>query len=481
MKNNFFKNINILAWVGCMTLLTFFTLNAGAAAQNNNFSKKYLSSQNWWQDELAVKRKILAAFWQDRILNYKQKSVDDFRDLIIGLHFPSDPLWNKNITQLFQDAVSKRLDFETFFTALQNVPLNLFQGMNNWEKLVPEDQYEDINPVISNSDLLNLQQYFKDKHISASVTLGSGKSELITPDFPANQSQSAFAIHSVGKVFTGVLALIMIREGVWSEGDLQRPVKLDDSVLKQLPLPVRERLKTATLYQLMTHRSGLGDYLQKYMEAISQGNVPNIRQAEDFVPFVEAQIYPVGEERYSNAGLLIVGLAIKHAYENKFKTTISYDDILQKYIIQKAGMTTFSPWKPVNGKYNPDDKVAPYLVGSPAGGYWTTSADLAKFGKWIYTKSTLDHEFKNLIEKYGQEFYQSDKQTIAHSGGIPSSTAYLAVSLKSGAVAAILSDQPGMAVDLNKMIQTHLFSRKIELNNENQSHELSRFVGIRLK
>ena len=74
-------------------------------------------------------------------------------------------------------------------------------------------------------------------------------------------------------------------------------------------------------------------------------------------------------------------------------------------------MPSFSPWKPKNGRYNLQDPVAPYLAGSPAGGYWTTAHDLAKFGQWVYKKSTSDPVFRSLIEKYGQEFYQQVPET----------------------------------------------------------------------
>jgi len=189
---------------------------------------------------------------------------------------------------------------------------------------------------------------------------------------------------------------------------------------------------------------------------------PVIKQVTDFLPFVENKTYPIGKERYSNVGLLLVGFAIEQAYERKFNKTVGYNDILLQYIIKKVGMPSFSFGKPKNGEYNLEDPIAPYLVGSPAGGYWTTAEDLTKFGQWLYKKSISDPAFKTLIDKYGQEFYHSDTQTMAHFGAIPSSSAVFSVSLKTGATIAILSNQPlGLASDLNTMIQTHIFSKKL--------------------
>ncbi len=71
--------------------------------------------------------------------------------------------------------------------------------------------------------------------------------------------------------------------------------------------------------------------------------------------------------------------------------------------------------------------------------------------------------FKHLIEKYGQEFYHPETNTVAHGGGIASSNAFLSVSLDTGAVLAIESNQPpGFADDLKMMIQNHIYSKKID-------------------
>lgn len=440
----------------CIFTVAFILLFCQLATSQSN------AKHDWLQDDLTEKNKILQVFWQERIIKYNKKSVDDFKNLIIKKHFPDDSIWQDKIERLFDDAIIKKIEYDTFFTELQDQPLVLFKYMNELEQLVPEDQFEDIKPDIKLTDIQDIEQYIKDKQMSVAVTLGSEKNDLITPDFPENLSQFPFAIHSIGKVFTGILTLLMIEEDILSEEVLQSPVQLDESVTQQLPSAVREQLKKVTLHQLMTQKSGLGDYLQNYFTAISQGNIPEIRKVEDFIPFIEGKVFPIGERRYSNAGILLVGLAIQHAYEKKFHHPMDYNDILQKYIIQKVGMSVFTPRKPENARYNLNDSIAPHLVASPAGGYWTTAEDLARFGQWIYKKSISDARFTMLIEKYGQEFYHPDRQVVAHSGGIQSSNAFLSVSLKTGAIVAVLSDQPpGQVSDLVYMVRTHIFSTKL--------------------
>lgn len=445
-----------------MKVLKLILLSTFLFLATSAFSFTTLShSSSWFNEDTAEKKEILNAFWKNRIINYNSKSVDNFKFMLINSYFPSDPNRELKLNNLFRDSIKQKVSFDLFFNSLKDEPLVFFKEINDVEKLIPNKRYIDVYPHLTQSDINNIQEYIRRKKLSVSVTLGSANSTLITPHFQENQYQYPFAIHSVGKVFTGILTLIMIEQGILTENDLNQPVRLDDSVLSKLPLSVRNQLKNVTLYQLMTHRGGLGDYLGKYCKVIASGHIPVIRQPEDFLPFVDDEVYSVGVERYSNAGILLVGLAIKHAYEEKVKHPVSYDAILNKNIINPIGITSFTPWKPEDAKYNLKDAIAPYIVGSPAGGYWITSNDLAKFGQWIYKKSKTDPVFNHLIKKYGQEFYHSETDTVAHGGGIPSSSAFLSVSLKTGAVLAIESNQsPGHADDLKTMIFNHIFSKQ---------------------
>lgn len=449
------KVISIFLLTVSLFFLTSFSTPILASTQ------QVISTQSWYKDELVEKKSILEAFWNKRIIQYNKESIDNFKSELINSRFPVDPQWSKEIDAIFQNTVSQKINFNLFYDALKDQPLVVILSMNDVEKLVPTDQFEEINPTITHTDLKNLARYTHDKHLSASTVLGEyGK--LIIPHFSGNQLQATFAMHSVGKVFTGILAFIMMRENIISEEDLKRPVQLDPHVIQQLPPSVRNQLSKITLYQLMTHRAGLGDYLENYCSAISQGHIPIIKRTEDFLPFVEDKVFPIGEYRYSNAGMLLVGLAIQHAYEKKFHRRTDYNDILKRYLIQKVGMPSFSAWKPDNGKFNANDAIAPYIVGSPAGGYWVSAEDLAKFGQWLYNKSYTDPAFKKLIETYGQEFYYPDRHTIVHAGGIPSSMAFFSVSLKTGAIISMLSDQPpAQASDLKEMIIEHIFSKKV--------------------
>lgn len=427
-------------------------------------------SESWWDHELEEKRVILKAFWDQRIIKLNQNSVDDFKNAIINEHFPQSKEWENQIEKLFSDAISGQIEFETFFDTLKSIPWWPILGMDNSEKLdkptspTSKEKIEEINPKITNDDVIKIEEYMQEKGMSGSICLGTADEKLVTPKITEDMSSSTYAIHSIGKVFTGMLALLMVKEGILSDDDLhQVPVQLDESVIKALPPHVRERLKHVSLHQLMTHKAGLGNYIGAYIGAIAEGKNPEMKTPNDFLQFAEDQVFPVDEKRYSNLGILIVGLAIQHAYEKKYGAC-EYNEILKKYIIDEVGLPSFSLQKPENAKFNQADPIGPHFEGSPAGGYWMTVEDLAKFGQWIYKKTdpkseSFDPELESLMEKYGEEFYNAKQRVVFHTGDIPSASALLAVSLKTGGLCAILSDQPYMAFELFRVVQENVFSK----------------------
>lgn len=406
----------------------------------------------WLQHEFNTKFAILKAFWDRRIVKYNKNSVDQFKCRIMTSIYPVTEQWEQSIQKLFSDAISNTISFQDFYDAIKFCPLSDFTGLNDVEGLlnINNGQHSSELPVISDEDITALQTYLVQKRISASMTFGN-VDKLITPEFPENHQSQCFAMHSISKVFTGMLALLMVRKGIISEQSLKEVIQLDDVVLQTLPPNVKEQLSKVTLHQLMTHCAGLGDYFCSYVKAIEGKDIPKIHDINDFLPFVDNQLFPIGEVRYSNVGILMLGLALQHAYVKEFDTC-NYYQILQQFIIQPANLKSFSMHMPINGAYHPSDQVAPHIAGSPAGGYWISSEDLAKFGQWVYQQCVIDEELMRLMKQYGQEFYDENELKLAHSGGIQSSSAYLSVSFKSGAVLAVLSDQPRMAFDLKVMI-----------------------------
>lgn len=432
-------------------------------------------TSSWIQQDKKETREILQVFWNECVLKSKQASIDSFKKYLKAMQVNHSPTFDHmDIEKIFKDA---SVNFERFCASIQQFPLRFIHAMNKAEKLVPPRELNELSHHINKKDLDDLIGYMHEEKISAAVSLRADAGNLDAPEIP--QNKFSYAMHSVGKVFTGILALRMVQQGVISEANLKKP--LDEDFLKTLPLTLQNHLREnrITLHQLMTHHSGLGDYLQNpegYENAVAIAlnagkKPPKINQPEDLLKYAEAKAVVNHEKdgsypkHYSNLGILLVGLAIKTAYEKKYGS-YDYDEILRRYILDYAGIDCFSTKMPQDGQYNKKDKIAPHVPGSPAGGYWTTAKDLAKFGKWIYEKCMGDEKInsnrpklKKLIEDYGQEFYNSDRQRVEHSGNTQTSCSEFSVSLTTGAVVAILSDQPPpTALDLREKIQQAVFS-----------------------
>jgi len=237
-----------------------------------------------------------------------------------------------------------------------------------------------------------------------------------------------FPIHSVGKVFTGVLIAEMIAQGKISEADLnKRGVELDRDVEKELPETVRTALKGATLHEVMTHKANLPDYLEKYSNELAaeidnptQAAGPygsRLKEPQDFLPYVEKN--KIEQNNYSNVGILIAGLAAQHYYNKGQAEQKPYSEILREMVLTPAKIKTFSETPLPGALIDPNSKVQGNLCGSPAGGYWTNALEMQKFGDHLCERmEDKDGKFRSAVEKYGEEFYNSQTNTIQHAGDL---------------------------------------------------------------
>lgn len=264
-----------------------------------------------------------------------------------------------------------------------------------------------------------------------------------------------FATHSVSKIFTGVLVAEMIANGIITKDDLEKPVLLDDEVRKSLPEQVQERLKTTTLPDLMLHRSGLGDYLDRGQDFAQYGKfgyskhvqdsldagapITPLTKPEDYLPFADPDLYDEEVKEngyfYSDLGILLEGLAAQHYY-NRGKTEDQkkgFEEILHEMVLEPAGIKKFSAIKPEDAVYSHDDPIAPHIYGSPACGYWTTLDDMERFGKHLCVR-WQDPKFQVAVREYGAEFYNQKSNSIEHHGGIPSSQTWFSTNLDSGII-----------------------------------------------
>lgn len=115
-----------------------------------------------------------------------------------------------------------------------------------------------------------LEEYLRDSVIPAAVSFNDAHRMIHIASSDVDGKPNVYPIHSVAKVFTGVLAILMIHEkpdeehSILPETDVDLPIKdqLAPDVWSLLPPSIQDHLERnhITLRQLMTHRSGLGDY-----------------------------------------------------------------------------------------------------------------------------------------------------------------------------------------------------------------------------
>ena len=319
-----------------------------------------------------------------------------------------------------------------------------------------------INGVLDlNTTKAVLGNFVKERSFQGAFLISDSKKTYDLGSSP-DDSNKPRAIHSIGKVFTGVLISEMISKGLIPEEKLDSPIEIDEKVKESLPDAMRDRLSRTTLRQAMTHRAGFGNYIrhegesqaESYMGKARSGKLGNEQptKPEDFLRFADTKMCdfePGHGQKYSDVGIVFAALSAQHHYNQQYpgKPKKEYQKILEKLVLVPAGITSFSVSPPENAIYDPKDPAAATICGSPAGGYWMTPQDLGKFGQW-FCEEWKNKSFRDTVNKYGEEFFNKERQTLGHSGSLPGdhskgisgSSAWLSADPKTGVVVAMASN-----------------------------------------
>jgi D-alanyl-D-alanine carboxypeptidase len=241
-----------------------------------------------------------------------------------------------------------------------------------------------------------------------------------------------FNIASAGKMFTAIAIGQLVESGKLR---FDQPI---GEVLTGLPPEVAK----VTVDQLLTHRSGLGDYLR--ME--NRERIHAAKTATDLLPLAVAgglAFQPGSKQQYSNSGFVVLGAIVEKLSGQ------SYADYVRAHIFVPAGMTTAdltgeAPRATALTRRNPDGSLsetphpAPVMGGnraSPAGGATATAADLIRFGEALrlgklLSRRLLDQLWMGRVPgrpadgsrlSYGYGFARMDfdkgRWLVGHNGG----------------------------------------------------------------
>lgn len=282
-----------------------------------------------------------------------------------------------------------------------------------------------------------------------------------------NQIDTKFNLGSMNKMFTATAIAQLVEKGVLS---YDTPVSgyIDDT---WLPASVTQKI---TIHHLLTHTSGLGSY---FNETYMKGSRALFRNVEDFKPLVQGDTLafePGARFRYSNTGMLLLGVVIEKA------TGMSYFDYVRKNIYEPAGMTHTDCYEldhPVENLaegYIPDrshpsgwqnNLFINVIKGGPAGGGYSTVRDLHRFalalqsGKLV-SQATLEKMWTSHSDaSYGYGF-QLDQgpggRSVGHGGGFPGLNSNLQIFQDSGYIIVVLSNYDMGAMPLARHLESKL-------------------------
>lgn len=375
-------------------------------------------NNRWINQEIIIKNKLIDLL-PNKIYNLKDK---------------------KQLIFFINSQLNKKYTLNNFnnIEKIKNIIINL-----NLTDLYQINNGENFNIIKSNTIpniyIKKIKQYIFDKKLNISCSIFDNNKNIL------NYNNEIYAMHSIGKVFTGFLIMILLNLKIITKKDINSPIQIDPIILNTMPIKVKNRLKTTTMLDAMTHMSGLKDYLTKYSDALKINNKINPLNPEDFVKYIDDDVVKQGIYNYSNAGILLCGLSVQYLYNKNKKTNKNYNEILYEYIIKPSKITTFSIIKPKNGIYNKINKLSKFINGSPGGGYWISCYDLSLFGNFVINMCYNNKQIFTYLKKYGSEFYFDN--LIRHFGGINGSKCLLSVYLKNK-ISIVIMDNDGNSTGL---------------------------------
>lgn len=270
-----------------------------------------------------------------------------------------------------------------------------------------------------------------------------------------NRPDTLFGIASVGKMFTAVAVARLVEQG---------KVGWDDPVGRHVEgwLP-GDAASKVTIRHLLTHTSGLGDFLGALRDRDSWKLLDGVAAHR---PLVAGSVPSPGPEfRYSNSGYLVLGAVVEAVSGRDFYTFVK-DEVFARAGMPRSGYPRFDDdvENRAVGYLSPKEATAADwrsnvalqgLRGTPAGGAWSTVDDLLAFAESvrahrILRKETVDALLAPQVKapfggSYGLGF-EVDRApgggtVFGHAGGFPGVGADLRVYSPSGFTLVVLSNQ----------------------------------------
>jgi CubicO group peptidase (beta-lactamase class C family) len=287
----------------------------------------------------------------------------------------------------------------------------------------------------------------KDNQVLYQKAFGMADREKQIP----NDISTNFNIASMGKTFTATLIMQLIQEGKLS---------LHSTLESILPNSGVQKADSITVYHLLTHSSGVGNYMvhknyeQDRTKLTSLASLmPYVKEMEPTMPFVGAA------HHYSNSGFILLGRIIETI------TGKPYTQNLQERIFKKAGIQHSYIHYPAT--FEAPKEAVPYMAYTaktyhnavaeefPAysdGGMQSNVGDLWRFGKSLLNKQLLGQAFSDSMWKGRMDIGRGGqyafgwidntnpwgKKVVSHDGGGKGFSTDLKLVVEDGYVVVVL-------------------------------------------
>jgi CubicO group peptidase (beta-lactamase class C family) len=209
-----------------------------------------------------------------------------------------------------------------------------------------------------------------------------------------NTVDTRFGIASGSKGFTALAVLSLVRDGV-----LKLETTARSLLGKDLPLIADD----VTVEHLLTHTSGIGDYLDEEVESdITEyvvGAVHELTTTEAFLPLLDGHPtkFRAGERfSYCNGGFVVLALLAERA------SGAGYHELVRERVLRPAGMTRTDflrsdelpadaavGYLPLDGVDRSNIFHLPVLATGD-GGIHTTAADISAFWRAFFAGEIVD-------------------------------------------------------------------------------------------
>ena len=212
-----------------------------------------------------------------------------------------------------------------------------------------------------------------------------------------NEINTAFAIASGTKLFTGLAVCKLIDE---------KKLSLDDTLANVLSCNLGKIDSNVTIKQLLTHTSGVGDYIDEDAEDVDQlledlyATYPSyLWENMDYYLQMSNNLAPKfapGERfAYSNTGFVLLGLVVEAVSGTSFQSFVT-EQIINPCGLERTGFYRMDEL-PANtalgymfddGKWRTNIFSVPVIGGSD-GGMFSSACDLDKLWRAIFANKIL--------------------------------------------------------------------------------------------